>query len=68
MSCLSRGHSQAVSYGKCGGSEKYFVLLWHINAHNNHKESMERRFVQNGGIREQMTQARLAWRKKNMGY
>ncbi len=31
-------------------------------------ESMERRFVQNGGIREQMTQARLAWRKKNMGY
>ncbi len=31
-------------------------------------ESMERRFVQNGGIREQMAQARLAWRKKNKGY
>ncbi len=31
-------------------------------------ESMERRFVQNGGIREQMGQARREWRKKNLGY
>ncbi len=31
-------------------------------------ESMERRFVEQGGIREQMGQARREWRKKNLGY
>lgn len=31
-------------------------------------ESMERRFIATGGIREQMTQARLEYRKRSKGY
>ncbi len=38
------------------------VLLRKLN------DSLERKFIETGGIREQMAQARLEWRKQHKGY